>query len=304
MTEGIPQTEAAYLQFRRLLFGALGKLARQGFVVSPVDGVDLVQDFFAEAWSGISSRYGPHKGKLDTYVYQAFVRFARPRIVRLHRWQSYLVDTVEFVRAVEKQSSAEEPSESEFDISAAREALLQLPSFERDVLYSCLLADTQSERKLAGQFSVSRYRLRETLIEALGRVAVLLVVQAGMPYAEQLAWYGVTPLTIFYSTEAVSGVTNRLMRHRVVGPEPVIIGLAKRPEDVPLQQMIVHEMASMAECSELVARALFIWFIDVVRYKPFLFRGFEAQPWADAYSLAPQPNVDNNLYTRWGLLRQ
>jgi RNA polymerase sigma factor (sigma-70 family) len=506
IAEGIPQTEAAYLKFRRLLFGALGKLARQGFVVSPAEGVDLIQDFFAEAWGGISSRYDPSKGKLETYVYEAFVRFARPRIVRLHRWQSYLVDTVVFLRAVEGQSAATEARESEHDIRAAREALLQLPSFEREVLYSCLLADAHSERKLAEQFSISRYRLRETLVEALGRVAVHLgepgripqrdwqvaralwqeertipeaaahlgqtvpqvraarsriatllveglkntqstvpiqrrrrtmerrihtlleellvspgnrqllaevraratevldalehlefsetlekqmreggpeysawiaevyetiageeepssedlatmealfqaneeqkisigyafkealmpdlpgylqnfqywfkslpevtedekkdlcndpVVQAGMPYAEQLTWYGLTPLTIFYSTEAVSGLITRLMHHRVIGPDPVVIGLARTTQDVPLQQMVFHEMAGMAECSERAAHSLFLWFIDVASYKPFLFRSFEARPEGHGtFSLTPRPNVDSNLYTRWGV---
>src|SRR5438094_2629700 len=155
-----PETAASYLRFRRLLFGALANLARQGFALPPVEGLDLIHEFFAEAWNGVVSRYDPAKGKFETYVYGAFVHFARPRIVRLHRWQSCLFDTAELARTIEKRSEAEAPTESWHDVSAVRKALSQLPSIEREILQSYLFADAPSEGKLAEEFSISRYRLR------------------------------------------------------------------------------------------------------------------------------------------------
>jgi RNA polymerase sigma factor (sigma-70 family) len=497
----IPETDAAYLKFRRLLFGALANLARQGFKVSPVEGLDLIQDFFADAWSGISSRYDPSRGKFETYVYKAFIHFARPRIMRLHRWQSYLVNTIELVRTAEERSPVTESEESWYDINIVRDALLQLPSFEREVLYSYLLTDIRSERKLAERFSVSRYRLRETLVTALGRVMVLLgepgripeddwkvalvlwqegrtvpeaagylgrtvqevrearsriakllaeglkhcqptthiqqrgrpmdadiynllkgaiaspgdqellkqiraqanailtylersefseeleqltfesdpewvaevygaiageeelspedratlaelfkanteqeilissafaevlmsdlprdlhdirnwfqalppisederkdlydhpAVQASRPYSDQLIVCGMTPLTIFYSTEAISTVVDRLMRYEVI-PQPwaVIIGLEDNPRNQPT--IVLHEIANVAECSQDTAQLLLPWLVRVAQFKPYLFGGFEARPISMGIHLVRTSEVDSNLYKRWAV---
>jgi len=173
--------EASYERVRRLLFGALSNLARQGFVVPPTEALDLIQDFFVEAWNGLMSRYDPAKSKMETYVYEAFVHFARPRIVRLQRWQSRLVDAAELARLVAEQPTKEHPVESWHDLHATRDALLHLPPREKEVLLNYLLSSPRSERKLAEKFSVSRYCLRETLVEALGRVAVLLGERAKIP---------------------------------------------------------------------------------------------------------------------------
>jgi RNA polymerase sigma factor (sigma-70 family) len=496
----LPQTEATYLRFRRLLFGALANLARQGFVAPPTEGLDLIQDFFTEAWSGICSRHDPTKGKFDTYVYGAFVRFARPRILRLNRWQSYLVDTIDLARTLESQSNSAVPHELWHDVSAVRDALVRLPPFEREVLNSYLLADAPSERRLAEKFSISRYRLRETLVEALGHLTALLdepgripendwkvalalwqegrtipqaavylgqtvqqvrearsrlttllaeglkiyqsttrsqyrgrtverdthtllektltspgnrklleevharaneildylehsesleelekqmlagdpewiaevygaiageeefspedlammetlsqanidqeiqigyafkdvlmpdlpprlqdfrswfkslpevrederkdlndnpVVQASRPYSEQLIPYGITPLTIFYSTEAISMLLERL-RHQVIPPNhAVVIGLGAKPPQKQLT-MVVHEIASVAECSELAAQLLLPWLVEVARYKPLLFSGFRARPIAIGIHLVRDPKIDNKPYERWG----
>lgn len=179
-----PETATSYLRFRRLLFGALVHLAQQGFALSPTEGLDLIHDFFAEAWDGIVSHYDSTKGKFETYVYGAFVHFARPRIVRFHRWQSCLLDTAELARTIEEQSEAEVPVESWHDVSAVRQALSQLPSIEREILHSYLIADSPSERKIAQEFSISRYRLRETLAQALGHVAALLGERGCIPESE------------------------------------------------------------------------------------------------------------------------
>src|SRR5262245_45870274 len=103
--------EVAYEKFRGLLFSALAKLAIQGFAVSPDDANDLVHDFFVEAWSGIADRYEPSRASTTTYVYSAFVRFARPRIVRLQRFRGSLVEPKQLERLAGAEIDAPEPAQ-------------------------------------------------------------------------------------------------------------------------------------------------------------------------------------------------
>lgn len=170
----IPDQENAYLQLRRLLFGALGRLAQRGFTVPPPDGLDIIQDFFIEAWTAVSTNFDPARGtKFETYVYQAFVRFARPRIVQLHRWKGVLVDADHLARLVDR-AAPPPSSESERDVMAVRDAVRDLPALHRDVLAGYLAAERPSERALAEKFSLSRHRLRHTLVAAFATVALAL----------------------------------------------------------------------------------------------------------------------------------
>ena len=167
----IPDTEIGYTDLRRFLFGALARLARQGLIVPPDDAADIVHDFFVEVWPAVVRGYDPNRGKLEAYSYRAFVHFARPRIVRLRQWRSRLVKTSELARLAATPARL---SESTRDTAAVADALAKLPPLHRDVLHAYLASDLHSERALSEAFGLSRYRLRETLVEALGRVAVLL----------------------------------------------------------------------------------------------------------------------------------
>lgn len=75
--DAIPNMETAYQELRPLLFRALGRQARQGFLVSPADGLDLIHDFFAEEWKKVERTYDPSRGNYKAYSYGAFVRFVR-----------------------------------------------------------------------------------------------------------------------------------------------------------------------------------------------------------------------------------
>src|SRR5882724_6541181 len=96
MERTIPELGQAYGHLTPIFFGALGRLARQGFVVSPADSMDLIHDFFVDAWPALNDHFDPNKGSFDGYAYGAFVRFARPRIIRLQRWQHSLVGVDQF----------------------------------------------------------------------------------------------------------------------------------------------------------------------------------------------------------------
>ena len=60
--DALPNIDESYRELRPLFFLALGKLAKQGFVTSPADGLDLIHDFFADEWSNINRTYKPSRG--------------------------------------------------------------------------------------------------------------------------------------------------------------------------------------------------------------------------------------------------
>jgi RNA polymerase sigma factor (sigma-70 family) len=164
----VPNLELAYPRLRTLFFAALGKLARNGFVVSPNDGMDLVHDFFAEAWAGLEKHFNPDKGNFESYAYGAFVRFARPRIVRLNRWQNSLIGAEKLESLTGDAGLAIEGMDQE----RVRQALANLPEGEQKILRRYVYSEYSSERVFAKELGISRYRLRAILIEALGRMAV------------------------------------------------------------------------------------------------------------------------------------
>jgi DNA-directed RNA polymerase specialized sigma24 family protein len=182
MNEATLDVGAAYEELRPHLLGALAKLARQGFIVSPWDGLDLIHDFFIEAWDGINSRYDPSRGTLDAYIYAAFIRFARPRIVRLHRFQSSLVEPENLdLRHSREEDDDESYVPPEDSKQIVREAVSHLPLREREILSRYLYAKPRAERMLARKFSLSRYGLRQALVDAFGRVMIRLDKPERMP---------------------------------------------------------------------------------------------------------------------------
>src|ERR1035441_4839596 len=81
----VPEFEVAYTALRPAMFRALGRLARQGFVISPTDFQDMIHDFFLEVWPGLTERFDPAVSSFEAYAYGAFLQFVRPRVIRLHR---------------------------------------------------------------------------------------------------------------------------------------------------------------------------------------------------------------------------
>jgi hypothetical protein len=165
---------AAYSQYRRRLFGALAVLARQGFAVQLADGLDLIQEFFTEAWDGLKARYDPTRGPFDHYIFGAFVQFARPRILRLQRWQNCLVDAAKLADLVSQEPAEEFAEVAEPTTELVRHTLLTLAPRHRRLLYAYLSVGARGERKLAREFALTRYRVREVLTEALGQFIVRL----------------------------------------------------------------------------------------------------------------------------------
>ncbi len=179
-------TAEDYQRLRPVLYGALARLTLQGFVVQPADGEDLIHDFYVEEWNKLQGRYDPARGSLENFVFIAFVRFARPRIVWIHSWQGRLRD-LEAVGASLHDSppaAAEEQEAAEtlaLEAAAVLQAVRSLPDSEQSLLLRYLELGPRSERQLAREHGQTRYQVRERLVEALGRVAVAARAHPRLP---------------------------------------------------------------------------------------------------------------------------
>ena len=169
-----------YARYKTLLLGALGVLARRGYPVYPDDGVDLIHDFFSEAWSPVVMRYDPTRAKFETYVFGTFVHFARPRIIRTYRRREVLL-SIQAKYYDSPEVAAESRQEVAVDVKAVQWATDMLPDDERTLLAAYLSDSSSTERELASRFQLSRYRLRALLADALGHAAVNLGEYSNFP---------------------------------------------------------------------------------------------------------------------------
>lgn len=87
----------------------------------------------------------------------------------------------------------------------------------------------------------------------------------------------------------------------------------EKPQDAIDRDLLVEEIAAVAECSETTAEAMLRWLIEAARYRPLLFRHFLARPTPDgieldhlvfelgASEIPPTRSAPENLFQRWGL---
>lgn len=165
-------TDDPYSRYGPLLVDALASLARTGFAVPPQDALDLIRDFLAEEWPKVRASYDaahPSRARFETYLYAAFTRFARKRITRLRRWYGRLIDVSEI-----RELATQARGETEHDLALVRKAIAALPQQQRAVLLDYLAPESASERAVARSHGLTRYRLRETLVEAMGSIAVAM----------------------------------------------------------------------------------------------------------------------------------
>ena len=146
------------------------------------------------------------------------------------------------------------------------------------------------------------------------------VVQAGRPFSDGMVLYGMTPLTIYYASEGISMLIDRLMRHHVLQPDlPVIIDPTNQTDRLMNStavdysartqrvghQMIMLEIVSAAKCSEAAAPKLFDWLIAVARVKPYLFDGFKADPVNNnAVRITRELEFGRDVHKRWSVTKK
>lgn len=174
-TNVVPSADE-YGRYRPLLFRGLASLARQGYELAADEGLELVHDFFIEVWSGLHERYEPSKGAFSTYVFGAFLRFARPRIVKSRRWRERLVALEP--RELDELGAPGPDKDRQAETDSLRRGLACLPDEDLKFLVRWLAVGS-SERQLAKAVRLSRYRVRERLVGVLARLAVVMDERIG-----------------------------------------------------------------------------------------------------------------------------
>jgi DNA-directed RNA polymerase specialized sigma24 family protein len=166
-----PDWTGSYAALRPVFFRIMWRLAQQGYVSDAGQGLDLIHDFFLDEWRGVSERFNPSLGTLKMYAAAAFERFARRRLVREARWIRMLDQ--DLVDEAADQSSKNDIGLA-LDIEHVRGVLNQLSSEDREILVARFASEPISERQLAREAGVSRYKFRERLAAALARFAASL----------------------------------------------------------------------------------------------------------------------------------
>jgi RNA polymerase sigma factor (sigma-70 family) len=185
-------------RYRPLFLHALARLARQGFVVQPADAEDLFQGFYVDCWSGLAERYDPGKGTVGNYLYQAFLRHARQRVLRSRRWEQRLRDLGAIAenladrgagspleQMVREEEAEEEARRLEEEARRLDAALAELADLPRKVLLEFFAAGPRSQRKLAARYGTTRYRLQELLINAFGQLVTRLARRRAWSAADE-----------------------------------------------------------------------------------------------------------------------
>lgn len=226
----------AYSTYRPLLLGALGRLATRGYPVPPDEGLGLIHDFFLDVWPTLRNRHDPDRGSLSTYVFGSFVNFARPRIVRMRRWQAQLADD----EPVYPPSSQASP-DSALDIEKVHRALAELPFEDRQLLMD-RFGTGMSERHLAKGAGRSRYRVREQLIQALAKLITLLDDRELLPARDRalarLLWVDALPLAEAARQLHLTPAQARAARTRVLSSVNwVMQRQAEDPRETPMTDL-------------------------------------------------------------------
>src|SRR3984957_8432087 len=159
---------------QRHLWPVIAALARRGFAVPPDEARDLIQDFYVDEWQRFSQNYDPERGSFERYLFGAFFQFARRRIARDYSQKKRMTELSSIVNLSDGAPPVEEVLDENTRANQMREALAKLESHHREALESFLQDSSANERNVARQMGITRYRLRETLTDAVGRLATQL----------------------------------------------------------------------------------------------------------------------------------
>ena len=127
------------------------------------------------------------------------------------------------------------------------------------------------------------------------------------PYALPLARVGLTPLSIFYATEGVSYLIERLVEQELLPIDNSIlldsneVLVNNEPHEVLTWDLTIDEIRRLAVCNGVTAVGIYHWLVQVAQYRPYLFAGFKCAP-VDrlAVRLSKSEKRFENLYQRWG----
>lgn len=161
----------SFESYRRQFWPVIGALARRGFAVRPDEAQDLIQDFYVDEWERLDHRYDPDRGPFERYLFAAFYQFARRRIARDYSHKKRMLELSTIGNVSDEAPSLDEELDTETRAERMRKSLARLPSAQRKALAAYLAHGAANERDVAREMGITRYRLRESLTDALGRLA-------------------------------------------------------------------------------------------------------------------------------------
>jgi len=148
------------------MFQALGQLALHGFPIYPDEAMDMIADFEWELAHPEASTFRVDNSVGSIHIFETFFHFATTRLVRSSIWGQTLLSPDYRVFPSENMeiAAAQQSEEARIMLSAVS----KLPQRQYDL--SCAFWGDAgiSERSLARRHCISVYRLRATLVDALG----------------------------------------------------------------------------------------------------------------------------------------
>lgn len=132
-------------------------------------------------------------------------------------------------------------------------------------------------------------------------------VKAAFPNSAELALFGLRPLTVFYASEAVGALLDRLLRYELIESSDLFLSGKQGDNYAPLisrrnpEISFPEEIRRVADCHIETCGLLLRWLLEVSEYKPCVIGGFEAEPKCEGVFLKPAPQHFNSLYERWAL---
>ena len=166
-------TAADYARWRPRLLRLMGALRRRGYEIPMTLALDIVHDFFVEAWPGVLEKHDPSRGALEAYVAGAFLRFAQRRVISETKWSRALDDRLD-----PPGPSGAPEAPTAFDAASIALALSRIGHEDRRLLLARFGDRPKTEQALAEDLGISRYAVRSRLLEALVRLAASLGVVA------------------------------------------------------------------------------------------------------------------------------
>lgn len=186
---GAPTLQGAYAEYRGLLLWVLARVGERGYRVNLADALDLIHEFFATQYEGVTRNYRPEQARFSSYLAGAFRNFVIKTVLRAADHADRLA------RMAEMRGEAGDPGEPpewDSDLTILKSGLERLPPDARRLL-ALRVGEGMTERAVGRELGLSRYGVRERTARALAHLAA----EVGEPgVAEARDWPLVRMLTI------------------------------------------------------------------------------------------------------------
>src|SRR3989338_9170501 len=100
--------------------------------------------------------------------------------------------------------------------------------------------------------------------------------ETGLPYTEMLAKYGLTLIDLCTASQSVRFIFGRQERIPFEVSKR-IDRESRRFKNEQTHMMLVHEIGDLVECDDATAGAILNYLVEIAKFEPFIFPGFEVK---------------------------